>query len=67
MKVSASSSASPRLRVKISASNFARAGQAALEFALLYTAVVLPLTFMIVFVSQMLWTWHSVGWWRTQK
>src|SRR5713226_9188559 len=35
-------------------------GQAAIEFALLYAAVVLPLTFMIVFVSQMLWTWHSV-------
>jgi hypothetical protein len=37
-----------------------RRGQAVMEFALLYTAVVLPLTFMIVFVSQMLWTWHSV-------
>jgi hypothetical protein len=37
-----------------------RSGQAAVEFALLYAAVVLPLTFMIIFVSQMLWTWHSV-------
>jgi hypothetical protein len=35
-------------------------GQAAIEFALLYAAAVLPLTFMLVFVSQMLWTWHSV-------
>src|SRR4051794_5904071 len=37
-----------------------RSGQAATEFALLYSAAILPLTFMIVFVSQMLWTWHSV-------
>ena len=36
------------------------AGQAILEFAVLYTAVALPLTFMIVFVAQMLWIWHSV-------
>jgi hypothetical protein len=38
----------------------ARSGQAAIEFALLYSAVVLPLTFMLIFVSQMLWTWHTV-------
>jgi hypothetical protein len=37
-----------------------RSGQAALEFALLYSAVILPLTFMVVFVAEMLWTWHSV-------
>src|SRR5260370_26241995 len=37
-----------------------RHGQAVTEFALLYAAAILPLTFMIVFVSQMLWTWHSV-------
>jgi len=37
-----------------------RAGQAVAEFALLYTAVALPLTFMVVFVAQMLWIWHSV-------
>jgi hypothetical protein len=36
-----------------------RKGQAAIEFALLYGAVVLPLTFMLVFVSEMLWTWHT--------
>jgi hypothetical protein len=36
------------------------AGQAAIEFALLYAAAVLPLTFMLVYVSQMLWVWHSV-------
>ena len=37
-----------------------RAGQAVSEFALLYAAVALPLTFMIVFVAEMLWIWHSV-------
>jgi hypothetical protein len=38
----------------------ARSGQAITEFALLYAGVVLPLTFMVVFVAQMLWIWHSV-------
>lgn len=37
----------------------ARSGQAALEFALLYAGVILPLTFMTIFVAQMLWVWHS--------
>jgi len=37
------------------------AGQATLEFALLYVAAILPLTFMIVFVAQMLWIWHSAA------
>jgi hypothetical protein len=37
-----------------------RSGQAALEFALLYSAVILPLTFMVIFVSEMVWSWHSV-------
>jgi hypothetical protein len=27
-------------------------------FALLYAAAVLPLSFMLVYVSQMLWIWH---------
>jgi hypothetical protein len=30
------------------------------EFALLYAGVVLPLTFMIIVIAQMLWIWHSV-------
>jgi hypothetical protein len=38
-----------------------RSGQAALEFAVLYAGVILPLTFMVIFVSEMLWTWHSVA------
>jgi hypothetical protein len=36
-----------------------QSGQAATEFALLYVAAILPLTFMIVFVAEMLWIWHS--------
>ncbi len=37
-----------------------RSGQSSVEFALLYSAAILPLTFMIVFVSEALWIWHSV-------
>ena len=37
-----------------------QSGQAVTEFALLYTAVALPLTFMVIVISQMLWIWHSV-------
>ena len=36
-------------------------GQAAIEFALIYGAVFLPLTFMTIFVAEMLWVWHSVA------
>ena len=35
-------------------------GQATFEFALLYAGVILPLTFMVIFVAEMLWVWHSV-------
>lgn len=35
-------------------------GQAVIEFALLYAGVILPLTFMIIFVAEMLWIWHGV-------
>ena len=38
-----------------------RAGQTAVEFALLYSAVVIPLTFGIVYVAQMYWVWHSAA------
>ena len=39
----------------------AKSGQATAEFALLYAAAILPLTFMIVFVAEMLWIWHSAA------
>jgi hypothetical protein len=37
-----------------------RAGQATIEFALTYAAITLPLTFGIIFTSQLLWVWHSI-------
>jgi hypothetical protein len=37
-----------------------RKGQALTEFAVMYSAVFLPLTFMTVFVSQALWIWHGM-------
>lgn len=37
-----------------------RSGQATVEFALLYAGVILPLTFAVVFASEMFWVWHSV-------
>ncbi len=36
-----------------------QSGQAATEFALLYIVAIVPLTFMIIFVAEMLWIWHS--------
>jgi hypothetical protein len=41
-------------------------GQAALEYALTAAGVVLPLTFMIVFTMQLLWTWHSAVEWTRE-
>lgn len=37
-----------------------RAGQAVIEFPLLYLGVILPLTFGIIFASEMWWVWHSM-------
>jgi hypothetical protein len=37
-----------------------RSGQAITEFAVLYAGVILPLTFMTIFVAEALWIWHSV-------
>ena len=36
-------------------------GQALVEFALAWGVVILPLTFMIIFTSELLWIWHSVA------
>ena len=38
-----------------------RAGSTAVEFAITYAAVLLPLTFGLIFTSQLLWVWHSVN------
>jgi hypothetical protein len=32
-----------------------------MEFVVLYAAVILPLTFMTIFVAEMLWVWHGVA------
>jgi hypothetical protein len=37
-----------------------RSGQAAVEFVVLYGGVILPLSFMLIFVAEMFWVWHSV-------
>jgi hypothetical protein len=37
-----------------------RGGQATIEFALLYGGVIIPLTFGMIYVSEMYWIWHSM-------
>jgi hypothetical protein len=38
-----------------------RKGAATLEFALAYAGLMLPMTFALIFTSQLLWVWHSVN------
>jgi hypothetical protein len=45
----------------VSARAATRCGQASIEFALLYAGAILPLTFMAIFVAQMLWIWHGIA------
>ena len=35
-------------------------GQTTVEFALVYAGVLVPLTFGLIYISQLLWVWHSV-------
>src|SRR5271163_231162 len=35
-------------------------GQATVEFALMYGAVIVPLVFGLIFVAQAYWVWHSI-------
>jgi len=35
-------------------------GQTAVEYGILYAGVIVPLTFGIIFIAEMLWVWHSV-------
>src|SRR5271170_1811913 len=37
-----------------------QAGQTTVEFALVYAGVLVPLTFGLIYISQLLWVWHSV-------
>jgi hypothetical protein len=36
-------------------------GQTTVEFALAFAGAVLPVTFAVIFTSQLLWVWHSVN------
>jgi hypothetical protein len=38
-----------------------RKGQSTVEFALAWTAVLVPLIFALIFTSQILWIWHSIN------
>jgi hypothetical protein len=38
-----------------------RAGQSLIEFVVAYATVLIPLTFAVIFTSQILWIWHSVN------
>jgi len=35
-------------------------GQATMEYALMFTGVIVPFTFGIMYVAQLLWVWHSM-------
>lgn len=37
-----------------------RSGQVMVEYALLYVGVIVPFTFGIMYVAQLLWVWHSM-------
>jgi len=37
-----------------------RSGQTTVEFALIYASVLLPLTVGLIYISELLWVWHSV-------
>ena len=41
----------------------AQGGAATLEFALVYVSLIVPVTFALVFTSQMIWIWHSMNEW----
>src|SRR5260370_1621105 len=38
-----------------------QSGQATVEYALLTAGVIVPMTFGLIYVSQLLWIWHSVA------
>jgi len=39
----------------------AKCGQSIAEWAIIYSAVIMPLTFAVIFTSELLWVWHSVS------
>lgn len=38
-----------------------RSGQTTIEFALTYVGMIVPLTFGIIYISELLWVWHSIN------
>ena len=60
MRIAVISPHAPRTPITRPVRKKPRTGQALLEFALLYIGVIVPMTFGIIFLSEMLWTWHSV-------
>ena len=38
-----------------------QSGQTLVEFALAWGSIIVPLTFAIIFTSELLWIWHSVA------
>lgn len=49
------------MKARASIARSARRGQATVEYALVYAGVLLPVTFMLIFTSQLLWAWHSIA------
>lgn len=43
-----------------------QSGQASMEYVVASAGVLIPVTFMIVFTAQMLWTWHSAVEWTRE-
>lgn len=52
-----------RFSRSVSRSRRREGGQAALEYAIASAGVLIPVTFMLVFTAQLLWTWHSAVEW----
>ena len=40
-----------------------QSGAVTVEYAILYTTVIVPLTLGVIYAAHMLWIWHSVGEW----
>ena len=49
------------MKERKSRGRFGRAGQTTVEFALASAAILLPLTFALIFTAQLLWIWHSIN------
>lgn len=50
-----------RLRNRRLQTHARQRGQSAVEFALTYLALILPLTMMLYHISNMMWVWHSTS------